>query len=295
MLDVACIGAVLWDYVGYTYTRLPRGSDVPGRITRRPGGVAMNAAVALRRHGLSPVLVSAVGDDGAGDELVDACRRLGIGTQYVRRVAGMATDSYVAVEDAHGLVAAVADARCLDAVGSALLEPLLDGRLGSADRPWRGTLIVDGNLDEETMRTLATSPPFAAVELRIAAASSSKARRLLPLVAHPRATFHVNCDEAARLCAEAFADAATAAQGVLDRGAHRVVVTDGASACFDAVRGAATVSAVPAVVTVKRVTGAGDAFMAAHIAAELHGANRKDALIAALGAAGRHVGGEEDA
>ncbi len=40
------------------------------------------------------------------------------------------------------------------------------------------------------------------------------------------------------------------------------------------------------------MTGAGDVFMAAHIAAELHGASREAALAAAVAAAGRHVAGE---
>ncbi|MGH8123230.1 MAG: PfkB family carbohydrate kinase [Rudaea sp.] len=288
-LDVVCIGAVLWDYLGRTDAALPRGGDVPGCIAHRPGGVAMNVAVALRRDGLSPVLLSAVGDDGPGDELVNACRGLGIETQYVRRVAGMTTDRYVAIEDAHGLVAAIADVRCLDAIGCALLEPLLDGRLGSTERPWRGTLVVDGNVGEETMRMLATSPAFAVADLRIAAASPGKAPNLLPLAAHPHATFHLNCAEAGLLCANAFADAGSAAQGLLDRGAYRVVVTDGGHSCCDAMRSAAPVRATPDSVAVTCVTGAGDVFMAAHIAAELRGAGREAALAAALAAAGRHL------
>ena len=39
------------------------GSDVPGRITRLPGGVAMNIAMTLRRFGLQPGLLTAIGRD----------------------------------------------------------------------------------------------------------------------------------------------------------------------------------------------------------------------------------------
>lgn len=294
-LDVVCIGAALWDCLGRADAMLPRGSDMPGRITRQPGGVAMNVAAALRRHGLSPLLLSAVGADAAGEELIDACRGLGIATHCIQRVVGIATDRYVAIEDAQGLVAAIADVRCLDAAGRGLLEPLSDGRLGSADRPWRGTLVVDGNVGEVVIGMLATAPAFAAADLRIAAASPGKARSLLPLAAHPRATFHVNRDEAALICAQAFADAAAAAQGLLDRGAHRAVVTDGERFCCDAMRGASPVHASPDAVAVARVTGAGDTFMAAHIAAELRGADREAALAMAIAAAARHVASEADA
>ncbi len=41
-----------------------------------------------------------------------------------------------------------------------------------------------------------------------------------------------------------------------------------------------------------RVTGAGDTFMAAHIAAEAEGAPRQEALDRALTAAARYVSGE---
>lgn len=290
-LGVVCIGAVLWDYLGRA-DALPRGSDMPGCIVRQPGGVALNVAAALCRDGLAPTLLSAVGDDAPGDELIEACRGLGIATQYIRRIAGIATGRYVAIEDAQGLVAAVADARCLDAAGDTLLAPLLDGRLGSAERPRHGALVVDGNVGDAVIETLAFSPAFAAADLRIVAASPGKARGLLPLAVHPRATFHFNRHEAELLCAQTFVDAAGAAQGLLDRGAFRAVVTDGAHSCCEAMRGAEPISATPPSVAVARVTGAGDVFMAAHIAAELRGADREAALAAALAAASDHAARE---
>jgi hypothetical protein len=59
--DILCIGSVLWDIIGRSATSMRLGSDVPGRITRLPGGVAMNIAMTLRRFGLHPALLSAVG------------------------------------------------------------------------------------------------------------------------------------------------------------------------------------------------------------------------------------------
>jgi sugar/nucleoside kinase (ribokinase family) len=49
--DILCIGSVLWDIIGRSATSMRLGSDVPGRITRLPGGVAMNIAMTLRRFG----------------------------------------------------------------------------------------------------------------------------------------------------------------------------------------------------------------------------------------------------
>jgi sugar/nucleoside kinase (ribokinase family) len=52
------------------------------------------------------------------------------------------------------------------------------------------------------------------------------------------------------------------------------------------------ITADPPRVLVTRVTGAGDTFMAAHIATEARGAARADALTRALAAAAQYVSGE---
>ena len=45
--DILCIGSVLWDIIGRTDAALGERGDVPGRITRLPGGVALNIAMTL--------------------------------------------------------------------------------------------------------------------------------------------------------------------------------------------------------------------------------------------------------
>ena len=103
------------------------GSDVPGRIARVPGGVAMNIAMTLRRFGMRPALLSAVGRDPEGEELVAAAGRLGLATGYLYRSEDLPTDVYMAVEGANGLIAAIADAHSLEAAGGKSLAPLADG------------------------------------------------------------------------------------------------------------------------------------------------------------------------
>ncbi|HRO14755.1 MAG TPA: kinase, partial [Paracoccus sp. (in: a-proteobacteria)] len=49
----------------------------------------------------------------------------------------------------------------------------------------------------------------------------------------------------------------------------------------------------PPAVPIARVTGAGDCFLAAHLAAERGGAGREQALAAAVSAAAAHVAGED--
>jgi sugar/nucleoside kinase (ribokinase family) len=290
--DALCLGAVLWDILGRSELPMKPGADVPGRIVRTPGGVALNIAVALRRAGLAPALLSVVGLDPEGDDLVAACTRLGLATAHLHRTAALPTDRYLAIEDPRGLVAAVADAHSLEAAGALILQPLADGRLATAARPWSGIAAVDGNLTPALLAEIARSPLFAAADLRVAPASPGKAERLRPLLGHPRATLYVNLEEAGLLCGETFPDSTSAARGLLARGASRVLVTAGPAAACDGRRGADLVSAAPPPVVVRRVTGAGDTFMAGHIAAEVRGADRPTALAAALAAARAHIAGE---
>jgi sugar/nucleoside kinase (ribokinase family) len=290
--DILCIGSVLWDIIGRSATSMRLGSDVPGRITRLPGGVAMNIAMTLRRFGLHPALLSAVGQDAEGEELVAACQRMGMVTDTLYRSADLPTDRYMAIEGANGLISAVADAHSLEAAGERILTPLGNGRLGSSDAPWAGPIALDGNLTAALLSDIVASPLFAAADLRVAPASPGKAERLLPLLCHPRATLYVNLEEAGLLCQTRFSTAPDAAQGLLARGAARVLVTDGGRACADGMAGQGIVRDAPPEVLVTRVTGAGDTFMAAHLVAEMRGAERGAALGAALRAAADYVSGD---
>lgn len=287
--DVLCIGSVLWDVIGRSSAVMRQGSDVPGRITRLPGGVALNIAMMLARFGMRPALLSCIGRDAEGEELIAACGHLGLQTGLIYRSDDLPTDRYMAVEGANGLIAAIADAHSLEAAGARILRPFEDGRLAS---PYGGLVALDGNLTLALLAEIAASPVFADADLRVAPASPGKAERLRPLLGHKGATLYVNREEAGLLCQSDFLDALAAATGLVERGAARAVVTDGGRPAASAARGMAPLTGIPPEVMVTRVTGAGDTFMAAHIAAEAGGASPADALAEALHRAAIYVSGE---
>lgn len=289
--DILCIGSCLWDIIGRTPSHLRLGSDVPGRIARVPGGVAMNIAITLRRFGLRPALLTAIGRDAEGEQLVAEAANLGLVTDFAYRSDDLPTDRYMAIEGGNGLVAAIADAHSLEAAGDKVLRPLEDGRLGSPGAPWSGPVALDGNLTSDLLARIAASPLFARADLRVAPASPGKAERLLPLLDHPGATLYVNLEEAGLLAHRDLPSSAEAARALVARGARRVLVTDGGrSASFGDAQGVLT--ATPPAVLVTRVTGAGDTFMAAHLVAEREGASRQEALHRALRAAASFVSGD---
>jgi len=291
MREIVCIGSVLWDVIGRTRMAIKEGSDVPGHITRLPGGVAMNVALTLRRFQMTPVLLTTIGRDAEGDDLIAACQKMGMVTEHIHRSDDLRTDLYMAIEGPNGLMAAIADAHSLEAVGDQILHPLENGALGSADAPYSGRIVLDGNLTETLLAEISSSPVFKAATLSVAPASPGKAKRLRPLLATKNATLYVNLEEAGLLCETRFTNAPAAALTLMQRGAAQVLVTDGANVAAHAGPDGLH-SAQPPQVQVQRVTGAGDTCMAAHIASLADGANTGEALERALAAAAAYVAGD---
>ncbi|SIT14676.1 Sugar or nucleoside kinase, ribokinase family [Roseivivax lentus] len=289
--DILCIGSVLWDMIGRAPSHMEKGADVPGRIIRLPGGVALNIAMTLARFGMRPALLSAVGRDAEGEELLQQCAGLGLETAHVYRSEDLPTDRYMAVEGANGLIAAIADAHSLEAAGAKILAPLGNGTFGTEALPYAGPVAIDGNLTAQLLEEIAHDPRLSRADLRIAPASPGKAERLMPFLRAERGALYVNLEEAGILCHQAFGSAAEAALGLVARGAARALVTDGGRPAADATADG-VLTATPRQVLVTRVTGAGDTFMAAHIASEARGADRAAALARALDAAAQYVSGE---
>jgi pseudouridine kinase len=286
--DIICIGAMLWDVIGRAPRRMAPGADVPGRIRHIPGGVALNVAVALARWGLAPAVLSAVGRDPEGEALIAEAQRLGVLTDWLTRDTGLPTDCYMGIEDTQGLIAAIADAHSLEEAGDSILTPF------SADlAELHAPIVLDGNLTEALLARIARDPRLATADLRVVPASPGKAERLEPLIAARRGCFYLNRLEAEILAGRSCPDAASAAEAVVARGAARVLVTDGPHPAAEAMVNSPTLSFAPPPVTIARVTGAGDCFLAAHLAAELKSLPRDAALRQAVEASAAHVSGKD--
>ncbi len=286
--ETICIGAAVWDFAGQVPCRIHPGSDVAGRIVQRPGGVALNIAMTLSQFGLRSVLLTSIGNDPEGVELLERCRSMGLLMDHVHISGHLPTDRCLIVEDVDRMVALVADIRSLADAGDRILHPIIDGTFGSSEIPYLGVIVIDGNLDEALLARIAKDPSFSAADLRVVCASPGKANRLFPLLRAPNATFYLNLEEASTLCGRRFTSSEEAASMMRRCGVARVLVTDGARTATDS-GPEATIMAAPPEVTVARFSGAGDSLVAAHVAAEASGADRESALHTALSAAAAHV------
>tara|TARA_Y100001954_G_scaffold28666_1_gene25854 strand:- start:117 stop:1001 length:885 start_codon:yes stop_codon:yes gene_type:complete len=268
-IDAICVGGVLWDVIGRTNQSIRRGNDVGGIIKRIPGGVAFNIAQNLVNLKMNPCLLGFLGNDSAGIQLASYCKNLGINTDYIYRSDNFTTDNYLAIEDKEGVVAAIADAHSLESVGYEILKPLKNKKFSNSLKTDRLPLIVDGNLKSDLLNNLAADPFYEKFDLKLVPASPGKASRLTPFITKENVTLYLNLSEAQILCGINFSDTVSAAIELINCGVGKVIITNGQNKVSMASRATGVLSVTPPKIKVKRLTGAGDAFLAAHVKAEM--------------------------
>ena len=240
----------------------------PGTTSTSPGGVGRNIADNLARLGTPTHLVSAVGADRLGDDLLAATAAAGVRTEHVRRSAGT-TGTYTAVLDHRGeLVVAVADMAATAEVTSDLVDAAGDLLAGAA------LVVLDGNLPPDTLVRALGLAADAGVPVVIEPVSVPKARSIA-LGRHRVHTITPNRDELAALTGLPTTtddELAAAVRTVQGRDVEVVWVRRGGAGSLLA-HGRRTTSLDAEPVAVVDVTGAGDAMTAAYCHALVAGAD----------------------
>lgn len=277
---VVVVGGMNMDITAVASQAAQLGDSTPGTVTTAPGGVGRNIAENLARLGLAIELVSAVGDDLQGQQLLDACRRVCVGVQGVQVLAGQTSATYLSVHSNDGqLLHAVNDMAVLEQ-----WKP--QGWLGSSAWFQAAPLcLVDANLSPAALA--AVLQQCSGKMVFADAVSAAKCTRLLPHLPELH-LLKVNRLEACALLSwplsrlQSPADAHAAAQALVAAGVQNVVLslgragavwcsTDpsgdqsaGGNAGGNAGRSAGQREGFcPALgVPIKSTTGAGDALMA---------------------------------
>lgn len=260
---VVVVGGATMDVLARTSAHLVPATSNPGRTRLSPGGVGRNVAACLGLLGAPVRLVSAVGTDAFGDEVVRVTARCGADVSGVRRVPG-STGTYTALLDDRGeLVAAVSDMAVVEKLELELdTLPLGDVAL----------VVVDGNLSPAQVGRLLAAARSAGVPVALEPVSVAKASRLAPVV---RDLFLLtpNREELAALTGREPHDWHGSVADLHERGVQHVWVREGASGSWWCTTGTDPVHLDPVpTTTVVDVTGAGDAMLAAWVAAWLRGA-----------------------
>ncbi len=149
MFDVIVIGGANIDIkarAGGTYIA---GTSNLGSVSFTPGGVARNIAHNLGSLGLKVALISAFGNDTAGDIAMGATRAAGVDLGMCLR-DNAATGAYVAVLDEKGeLVSAVNDMRILEGLTTETLKSHFESLQAAK---W---IVADCNLRPDVLDLLA--------------------------------------------------------------------------------------------------------------------------------------------
>lgn len=249
------------------------------------GGVARNVAESLARLGAHVGLLSAVGADAAGWELVEHATAAGIDAGLVRVIPGEQTARYIALIDPEGEL--VIGINAMSVLAGIRPEDISDAPLEEAR--W---VFAECNLDAETLLAVIERRRAGGVfRLAIDAISTPKATRL-PIDLSGIDLLCGNVDEGNAILGVAEPStpegAMALALGLVARGAGAAMISIGSGGCVVAsAAGVWAVGAVPAAVV--DVTGAGDARIAGTLqgllAGEpLHEAARRGSLLAALAA-----------
>ncbi len=145
------IGSSGLDVVVRARNELRSGTSNPGVFRVSPGGVARNIAENLARLGEDVILITAIGNDDQGDQILEQTEICGVDTSHVFRIPDYPTGSYLAILDSQGRMHLGMDDM---SVISRLHPEAIEAKQALFDDA--AAVFLDANLSEDTLRTAIT-------------------------------------------------------------------------------------------------------------------------------------------
>lgn len=172
---VLVIGAAGLDIKGQPKRSPVPGTSIPGRIRTSVGGVARNIAENLARLDVETILLTAIGDDPAGEQLLNQAAASGIDVSNIVVIEGQRTGAYMALLNHDGgLEVAIDDMRLVAAITPRYLNDrrrlFRDARI----------VVVDANPTPSSLETVIRLCAQYNVPLCADPTSASLAPKLLP-------------------------------------------------------------------------------------------------------------------
>lgn len=172
---VLVIGAAGTDIIGRAETTLHESTSNPGRVRMCHGGVARNIAENLARLGTETVLISAVGNDDLGRQLLDHVASAGVVIDHTIIADDSPTGSYLAIlNDQGGLRCAVDDMHGIESITGQYLRDRYNLFKDAV------AVVVDANLPQKTLSTVFSLARRAGVPVGADPTSKTLAEHLEP-------------------------------------------------------------------------------------------------------------------
>lgn len=186
------------DVKGKPLSGIEPGTSNPARIRSSRGGTARNVAENLACLGADVTLISAIGDDSVGRQLLQQTAEAGVNVDEVLVVPGARTGTYIAVLEEDGSLA-----MALDDVG--VMELVTPQYLNQRRSLFRDAAMVifDGSLLPKSMKTVIRLASQFEKPISADPSSTRLAHRLLPYLSQLHLVVP-NEREAAVLCRQEF-------------------------------------------------------------------------------------------
>lgn len=175
------VGGSNQDIIGHPAkgTKLLMHTSNPGVLNHQWGGVGRNIAECMGRLDTTPLLVTAVGQDAAGDGIVESCRAAGVTVLPEAIYPGLSTPTYVAIMDEHGdLHTTIADMQAMDNLSPHELQRQLHTPV-LANCPF---LVLDANVTRETQMRVGVMCAEHKIPLWYEPVGVAKSVRCVPLL-----------------------------------------------------------------------------------------------------------------
>jgi len=288
---VLVIGVASLDIVGVLASDLEEGTSTPAKIRHSFGGTARNFAENLARLGQPVTLLSSLGKDQFGRQMLKHTEQAGVNIEHIIHTKDQSTGSYIAVINPSGeLQYALDDMGAVSQITPRYLE---EKKALFKDA---SMLFIDANLPEKTLETAFELALQADLPIAADPTSASLTKKLQPYLEHIN-LITPNHKEAGILCSCEIADSShaqglEAAQHLVSSGVDFAIVTMAEFGVSYAT--SETNGHIPAIRTqIIDPTGGGDALSAAVVFALLNGISEDEAVRLGVAAASltlRHRG-----
>jgi pseudouridine kinase len=221
---ILVIGAAGVDIVGRLSSDLQSGTSCPAQIRTSFGGVARNVAENLARLGQPVNLITVVGEDQTGDQILQDVTEAGVNIDGVMRTSDHPTSTYIAIVNSSGeLLYGLDDMRAMSTFTPDYF------RQNYSLFKQASLLLVDANLPEATLRTVMSLAKRAKLPICADPTSNELAKKLLPYISNLNLIVP-NSAEAGLLCNCTFDDsdsesAIKVAKTLVAKGIDIVIIT----------------------------------------------------------------------
>lgn len=261
--DVVVIGGANIDITGFPNKTLVGGDSNPGSIKNSLGGVGRNIAENLSLLGTRTKLITVVGNDAYGSQIIEESSQIGIDCSLIKKVSGNRTSTYLCVLNSEGDThMAVNDMKIMDSLTVHDLQKSVKVLKNAK------AIVIDTNLKQEVIQYICENFNQ---RLYVDTVSFAKADKINEYISYFHAV-KLNLKESELLYGKKIKSKKAIKECIthfINSGVKKVIISLGESGVAFGAKGNYQEFKIKTD-KILNTTGAGDAFLAGFIACDLN-------------------------